>query len=520
MTRLFMLSMFTTFFSLFSKAQSNDVSTLPPINDLGTGEFMGHQGGLYPNGSNTMPAAFYNDALVMAQSIQPLDKSGNPDPNGKIGLIALGASTIEMFSKGLETQLPKAAGMNKAIRFVNCGIGGQDMSDIMNPAANFWTVIDNRLTAAGISREQVQVLWMQEDNLRNRSNGLDERGQGLVHDFTYMVTFCKQHYPNLKLFYMTGRHTTAFMPADGKDKHKEPKAYVNGWACKWVIENQINGEADLAYKGPDAKAPLVLWGPYFWTQGTTPRKTDGYSWSSKFLSADGIHPNEDGIARVSGELIDFWSKDPVSQQWFLEQPGAATVNTETLEYMHLTVNQTVVNDILYNDITDPFRLMVLKDSTIILKNDNAHKQSSLVVDIKEPGKYNYLISDANGKAVGGKFIVDEDMTVEVVGNKSADPKVNDSVSTNYIDPNAPAWIVNGQNKLPKLKRLMAGHNNVKAVVYDTNGKVLLEVQDVLNKHTDLNESLERGEFPLKFFDENGNEIVLPEDFRDTVRIKY
>ncbi len=513
MTRSIMLSMFASFFSFFARAQSDDVSKLPPINELGTGEFMGHQGGLYPGGSNQMPAAFYTDAVAMASSVQPLDKSGNPDPNGKIGLIGLGASTVAMFSNGLTSMVPGTSGLNKEIVYVNCGIGGQDFSDILNPAAKFWPTIDQRLATAGITVDQVQVLWCQEDNLKNSSNSIDQRGQSLVDDFTELIRMSKQHYPNLKLFYMTGRHTTAFMPADAKDKHREPKSYINGWACKWVIEKQINGDATLSYKGDNAKAPLVLWGPYFWTQGSTPRK-DGYTWTKDLVSNDGVHPSEAGITRVSQDLIDFWSTDPVSQIWFLESgagiTGTSTTTTETTsDYMRLIVNTTPVKKIPFSEISEEFKIGVGKDSTVVYKNDHAKRDTVFIITLKEPGNYTIKLTGADGELHGGKFTIDENMVV------TADDK-----SDVVTDPNAPAWIVNGVNKMSKLKRLMAPHTTVKAVFYDSKGKMITEVEDVLNKHTDLNEILDRGMYPVKFFDEKGEEIPFMDSSKGYVKIKY
>ncbi len=517
MTRIIMLSIFSAFFTLFAKAQSDDVSQLPPLTELGTGTFKGHQGGLYPNGSNAMPPEFYNDAVEVASSIRPLDKNGNADANGEIGLVALGASTVAMFSKGLEKMLSKNNEINNELNFVNCGIGGQDMSDIMNPEANFWSAIDARVKAAGMTLDQVQVIWFQEDNLRTRETDLDARGKSLLNDFTYMVQFCKKHYPNLKLFYVSGRHTTDFMPSDAKDKHREPRAYINGWACKWLIEKQINGDKELNYKGENAVAPLILWGPYFWTQGDKPR-SDGYTWTPSHVTPDGVHPTDAGVEKVSKDLVDFWQTDPVSKIWFLENPGEAVLITD-LNYMHISINKTVVEDILFSDISDNFRIVILKDSTVVFRHEKETKKEQLEIQINEKGNYKFLITDENEKAFAGKFIVDEALKVSVDNSKPS-KEVNDSLSANYIDPNAPAWIVNGANKLPKLKRVLGGHPFVKVVVINSAGKTVSEIEDVLNKHTDLNELLERGEYALKFYDNDGTEILLPEEFRSMVRIKY
>lgn len=56
-------------------------------------------------------------------------------------------------------------------------------------------------------------------------------------------------------------------------------------------------------------------GTLFWTQGDKPR-ADGYTWNKQLVSNDGVHPTDAGIQRVSKDLVDFWSIDPVSQLWF------------------------------------------------------------------------------------------------------------------------------------------------------------------------------------------------------------
>lgn len=515
MKRKLMLGLFATISAFFAQGQSSDVNELPPIDELGTGTFMGHQGGLYPNGSNEMPPAFYADAVEMAKSIQPLDKSGKPSADGQIGLIALGASTVAMFSNGLEKQVPATAGINNELVFVNCGIGGQDLSDIMDPTANFWGVIDSRVKAAGLTLEQVQVLWFQEDNLRNKDNGFDARVNQLTKEFAYMARYCKEHYPNLKLFYVSGRHTTEFMPAEAKDKHREPKAYLNGWACKQLIEKQINGDPELAYKGENAVAPLILWGPYFWTQGEKPR-SDGYAITRDLISSDGVHPSDKGIQRIAKDLVDFWRTDPVSQLWFLENPQTpADVPGDALPvepYMHLVVNSTEIQSIAYNGIDPEFNFMLLRD-TVVVQKELLVRNEEVLVRVSEPGIYKFLIADAT-HAYAGKIEVDSSLQVQVLQDKPT------TKPGKTIDPNQPAWVVNGANKLPKLKRLLGSNDIVKCVMKDSAGKEVLSIEDILHKHTDLNELLEQGVYQVTFYDEKGKVIALPEEFKTTVRIKY
>ncbi|MEZ5013890.1 MAG: SGNH/GDSL hydrolase family protein [Chitinophagales bacterium] len=520
MKRTIMLSIFSTLFSVFAFGQSDDVSKLIPLNELGAGTYKGHTGGLYPNGSNSMPSAFYNDAVAVAESVQPLNTQGNPDASGKIVFLALGASTIAMFGNGLETNLPKTEGINKKIAYVNSGIGGQDFSDILNTSANFWKVIDGRLSSAGLSKNQVQILWIQEDDLRNHDNDLDNRGDALVDDYIQLMHICKNRYPNLKIVYMTGRHTTAFMGPDGKDQHREPKAYINGWACKWLIEKQIHGDADLRFKGAGANSALIMWGPYFWTQGDKPR-SDGYTWTPSMVKPDGVHPTEAGIQKVSMDLINFWRTDPVSQLWFMAEPGTVpdvpteepsepTAENDVAKVMDLMINGTVVNSIAFADITEKFKLYVTKDSVQVMKSKEKRAES-VAVQIDEPGIYMYTIKDQCDREISGNFSLDDRLQV-------IRPK--ESGSSGEEDMNMPAWLLNGNNKIQKLNRLMGGEGTVKAVITDMSGKTLLELTDILNKHTDLNALLEPGDYIMHFYRANGSEITLPEGMKESFHVRY
>src|ERR1051325_3001905 len=62
-----------------------------PINDLGTGLYLNqYQGGLYENGTNTVPSDHNTAGLTATGRIQPLDANGNPNAGGKIVLISIG----------------------------------------------------------------------------------------------------------------------------------------------------------------------------------------------------------------------------------------------------------------------------------------------------------------------------------------------------------------------------------------------------------------------------------------------
>ncbi len=87
------------------------------------------------------------------------------------------------------------------------------------------------------------------------------------------------------------------------------------------------------------------------------------------------------------------------------------------------------------------------------------------------------------------------------------------------DPRDPAWIVNGNNKIPKLQRLLGTTVNVRVVVRDLQGKQVAEIRDVFSKRTNLNELVGQGEYRLEFYDKDGQRIKLTQEVADSLRLK-
>src|SRR6202007_948449 len=69
---------------------------LVPINDLGTGWYLGaEEGGLYANGRHVRPAQHDTAGVPFANEVQPLDSNGNPSPTGKYVFISIGESIAQ-----------------------------------------------------------------------------------------------------------------------------------------------------------------------------------------------------------------------------------------------------------------------------------------------------------------------------------------------------------------------------------------------------------------------------------------
>ena len=177
-----------------------------------------------------------------------------------------------------------------------------------------WTEADRRLAAAPLGSKQVQAAWIKLANVRP-SGDLAEHGRKLYADTLTVLQLAKKRFPNLRIAYLGSRiyggyATTPLNP--------EPYAYEGAFAVRWLIQDQVKGAAPLRYDDAagDAQVPLLLWGPYLWADGTTPRKADGLTWLREDLLADGTHPSESGRQKVANMLLEFFTTDAVAKSWF------------------------------------------------------------------------------------------------------------------------------------------------------------------------------------------------------------
>lgn len=310
-------------------------SALTPMPEFGFNNYSNVPAGLYPLGANTRPPTHEAAGLALAQNLQPLDASGNADTNnGKIVLLSLGMSntTQEWATKGtnhftaLATSDPA---LNPRVRVVDGAIGGQDAPDWTNANATTWsTVIGTRLPAAGVTTNQVQVLWLKQALAGPRNYGnFPLHAQALQSQLAIILRIAKQKYPNLKLAYLSCR--TRAYTSTPTDLNPEPFAFETGFADKWVIEDQINGVNNLNYdpaKGA-VVAPWLSWGPYIWADGLDPR-SDALTWLCSDTESDFTHPSPTGgVPKVARQLLSFFKTDVTATPWFLRKnlPGSLTV---------------------------------------------------------------------------------------------------------------------------------------------------------------------------------------------------
>ncbi len=288
------------------------------LTDLGTGTYQGSEGGLYPNGSNIRPSGHDSDGVSIAAGIGPLDSNGNPDPNGKMVLMAIGESTAQQeFSRFLPIGNSDPT-KNPALVLVNGAQGGATPKNFTSTTSNYWaTVMNDYLPQNGVTAQQVVAIWM-EDTDGIASGSFPSDMTTLQSEYETMMQTMLKLFPNLKLVYFSSRVYGGYSNGVGSPDNPEPYAYEVGFAVKWAIADQLNGKTSLNYNpklGP-VVAPWMSWGPYYWANGMLGR-ADGTEWDCEDFSPDGTHPSSTfGQLKVATALLNFLRTDDTTTPWY------------------------------------------------------------------------------------------------------------------------------------------------------------------------------------------------------------
>ncbi len=290
-----------------------------PLNEMSaTDRYLQQEGGLYGKGSNQPPLSHRQAAEQESAKIQPLNAAGEPDPNGRIALVSISMSNATQEFSRFKQIADRDPRKSPRLIIVDCAQGGQAMAEWVDPLAPTWAEAARRLERAGISPRQVQVAWIKLAN-KAPSGDLETHGRKLQKDTLAVIQNAKAKFPNLQIAYLSSRIYGGY---SGNRLNPEPFAYESAFPVRWLIQDQIQGEEALSYQAANgssksAKAPLLLWGPYLWADGTTPRKSDGLTWRREELGPDGTHPSQAGRNKVAGLLLAFFTEDPLAKKWFV-----------------------------------------------------------------------------------------------------------------------------------------------------------------------------------------------------------
>jgi len=294
--------------------------------------YKGQSGGLYGEGKNEPPAKQLKAAQAAAKQIQPLDAEGKPSAKGKVVLASIGMSnTTQEFSSFVRLANTDPAKSDSLV-IVDGAQGGRDSNAWQNTSekndrgqSSPWEVLLERLKSAGVTPAQVQVLWIKQAHIAPSNLGeFPKHAEVLEAHLQFIVQHAKKTFPNLRIAYLSSRTYAGYATSQ---LNPEPYSYESAFSVRWLIEKQIKGEAALnfdATKG-EVKSPLLLWGPYLWTNGTEGRSIDDLKWTMEdVVTKDGTHPSPSGQKKIAELLLNFFKTDSTSQNWFLKSKLVTT----------------------------------------------------------------------------------------------------------------------------------------------------------------------------------------------------
>ena len=299
-----------------------------PLNDLSRGRYKGFEGGLYEDGSNTVPSEHHRDGLALAAQVKPV--------RGKLVLLAIGMSNAAMEFSTFQQIIEGDSRVNHGSLVVINGARGAmtgcawtSAQETPNQAGcnmprflpnQYQRIRDDLLKPSGLSEDQVEVIWVKNADPRPQMALPSENAEAYEYEryIGEMARAARARYPNLKLMFITSRIYAGYASTP---LNPEPYAYEYGFSVKWAIQAQIDQmrtakvdriAGDLDYK--KGVAPWIAWGPYIWADGTKPR-SDRLTWAADEYMPDGTHPNPKGREKVAQLLRDFFLNSPYTS-WF------------------------------------------------------------------------------------------------------------------------------------------------------------------------------------------------------------
>jgi hypothetical protein len=276
-----------------------------PLTDLGSAQYLGFAGGLYPDGKNSRPSAYEEVGVALGATVQPVDRDGRPSTSGKIVMISIGMSNASREFSQFIRLADADARRNPSLLMIDAARNGADATQIAVPFGDYWIDVDRQLRRCEISSAQVQVVWL-KTALAREPRGFPESARLLQRTLRSIVGILRTKFPQLKLVYVSSRTYGGYSESD---LSPEPGAYESAFGVKWFIEECINNPS------PDRSIPWVSWGPYLWADGLTPR-SDGLIWERSDFEPDGVHTSAQGALKVATMLLEFFQKDTAANLWF------------------------------------------------------------------------------------------------------------------------------------------------------------------------------------------------------------
>lgn len=222
---------------------------------------------LYP-AANDMPAGHRADGEAIAAGIVPLDPQGRSDSlNGEIVVVVKGFSHTKLETIAfIDSFLTGDRAVNSKFQLIDRSLPGCNLL--------CWSE-----KGVGEGDPQVLIVLMKHNNSTSqRSDGTPRAPNRIFPNanskrllnhapitkavLKTRIRDLKIRYPNLKMIFLTNRIYGNWSCGPTEYSYREPVAFEEGFAVKWLIEDQIlRRDPECEFKVPKAGAPWLAWEP-------------------------------------------------------------------------------------------------------------------------------------------------------------------------------------------------------------------------------------------------------------------
>ena len=295
------------------------ISGLTPITYVSgsyTADSITEQCGLYEDNSNTLPAAQRNSLILACYDIMQLMDEGQ-----EVGITVVGVSNAELEGEQLVSMAAVDSAIDPRVHIENFGDSGGSLGGILEPTSNYMTVkLPGFEATSVVENDQRRILIFDQptdtignDNSNPRNIPIDDFPaliEWQADQTKAAIDVLKGRWPNLSVVILTpptysgyggiyGTDDQGAPPADIVSKRPERMAYECGYGIRELIRRQLSGV--VGYRHVEDGFPVMVWGPYVWSNGTTPNPLQQWDAGVAMTSLwedydpqDGIHPKGDG----------------------------------------------------------------------------------------------------------------------------------------------------------------------------------------------------------------------------------
>lgn len=283
--------------------------------------------GLYPGGSNVPSGSHLAYGLIRANAIRPLVSASLPSSAPAIGFVAVGMSNANQEWGRFSWLAAYGAKHNARVVLVDAAQGGIDATEMDEPGEPYWNFFDQRVAAAGLGLDQVQVVWLKQ-SIQGGAGVFPTGAATLQQSLAGIVDVLQARCPNLQMILLSSRIWGI----------SEPWNFETAFAVKGLITSQV----DAIVSGTESR-PWLVWGPYLWADGLNPR-SDGLFWDPALhLETDLTHPSAGGEQQVADRLDAYLvAQDPLAR-WLFPAAGAAPIARAASDDAHVDSTQPNTN---------------------------------------------------------------------------------------------------------------------------------------------------------------------------------